>query len=127
MTSKSNSQRPPAVVLVVEDEPIQRLEMIALVEEAGFTAVEAWDADHAVSILEARLDIHLVFTDIEMPGSMDGLKLAAAIRHRWPPIEIIVTSAGTRPDIASLPARSMFLPKPINPDAAIRAMQQFVA
>lgn len=127
MASSNNPDRSKAVVLVVEDEPIQRLEMIDLVEEAGFEAVEAWDADHAVSILEARLDICVVFTDIDMPGSMDGLKLAAAIRHRWPPIEIIITTAGLHPDLMSLPSRSMFLSKPINPDDAIQAMQKLAA
>jgi CheY-like chemotaxis protein len=127
MVCFNKSERPRAVVLVVEDEPIQRLEMIDLVEEAGFEAVEAWDSDHAVGILETRLDIRVVFTDVDMPGSMDGMKLAAAIRRRWPPIEIIITTAGAHPDIDTLPSRSMFLPKPINPDDAIQAMRKLAA
>ena len=60
--------------------------------EAEFDVVEAANADEAIEILEARLDITVVFTDIQMPGSMDGLKLVAAIRGRWPPIKIVATS-----------------------------------
>lgn len=79
-------------VLIVEDEPLLRLMAIDVVEDAGFDAVEASDADEAIRILESRTDITIVFTDIDMPGSMDGLRLAAAVRDRWPPIRIIVTS-----------------------------------
>ena len=63
-----------------------------LVEAAGYRAIEVSNADEAIAILEARRDIRIVFTDIDMPGSMDGLKLARAIRDRWPPIELILTS-----------------------------------
>lgn len=77
--------------------------------------------------LTDRLDITVVFTDIDMPGSMNGLKLAAAIRERWPPIEIIVTTAGLAPDLRSLPARAILLPKPLVPDDAIRTLQSLAA
>jgi CheY-like chemotaxis protein len=77
--------------------------------------------------LTDRLDITVVFTDIDMPGSMNGLKLAAAIRERWPPIEIIVTTAGLAPDLRSLPACAIFLPKPLVPDDAIRTLQSLAA
>ncbi|WP_313540489.1 response regulator [Sphingomonas sp.] len=127
MTTEPMQALPSAVVLIVENEPLQRLDMIDLVEEAGFLAVDAWDADHAVAILEKRLDIRVVFTDIDMPGSMDGLRLAAAIRDRWPPIEIIVTTAGTPPDASQMPARSIFVPKPINADDAIRAIRKLTS
>jgi CheY-like chemotaxis protein len=79
-------------VLVVEDDELQRMLATTLVEEAGYDAVEADSADEAITILESRKDIRIVFTDIEMPGSMDGLKLARAIRDRWPPIGLILTS-----------------------------------
>src|SRR3981189_3210682 len=82
----------PAVVLVVEDEMLLRLRAVDMVEDAGFTSVEAVDADEAVAILESRSDIALLFTDIQMPGSMDGLKLAHAVYKRWPPIKIILVS-----------------------------------
>lgn len=113
------------LILVVEDDPLQRLAMLDLVEDAGFEAIEARDADQAVEILEGRADIRVVFTDIDMPGSMDGLKLAAAVRKRWPPIEIIVTSGGRRPALDDLPVRATFLPKPIVPADAIRMLRSF--
>lgn len=83
-----------------------------LVEEAGFQAVEAADADEAVTILETRTDIRIVFTDIDMPGSMNGMKLAAAVRDRWPPIEIIIVSGQVRLSEGDLPERSVFFPNP---------------
>ena len=82
----------PAVVLVVEDEMLLRMRAIDMVEDAGYTSVEAVDAAEAVAILESRSDISLMFTDIQMPGSMDRLKLAHAVRERWPPIKIILVS-----------------------------------
>jgi CheY-like chemotaxis protein len=72
----------PVYVLVVEDDFLSRLHAVSLVQDAGYIAVEASDADEAITILEARKDIRIVFTDIDMPGSMDGLKLAHAIRER---------------------------------------------
>ncbi|MAC11677.1 response regulator [Novosphingopyxis iocasae] len=115
------------LILVVEDDPLQRLGMIDLVEDAGFQAIEARDADQAIEILESRCDIRVVFTDIDMPGSMDGLKLAAAVRKRWPPIEIIVTSGGRKPVLEELPARATFLPKPLVPVDAINTLQSFAS
>jgi len=82
----------PLAVLVVEDDAILRLHALDIVEEAGFTAIEAKNADEAIAILESRSDIALLFTDVNMPGSMDGLKLAQAVRNRWPPIKIVVVS-----------------------------------
>jgi len=100
------------IVLIVEDEPLLRMMAADLVEEAGFEAIEAGDADEAVRILETRTDIRIVFTDIDMPGSMDGMRLAAAIRDRWPPIDIIITSGHMRAEEVNLPERSVFFPKP---------------
>src|ERR1700730_7179482 len=87
----------PAVVLVVEDEMLLRMRAVDMVEDAGYTSVEAVDADEAVAILESRSDIALMFTDIQMPGSMDGLKLAHTVRERWPPIKIILASGQLKP------------------------------
>jgi len=80
------------IVLVVEDETLVRELVAEELAEAGYIVVVANDADQAIAILEARQDINLVFTDIDMPGSMDGLKLAAAVRDRWPPVHIIITT-----------------------------------
>lgn len=109
-----DSQPPRPVVLVVEDEPLQRMMAVDLVEDAGFTAAEARDADEAVRILESRADICIVLTDIDMPGSMDGMMLAAAIRNRWPPIEIILVSGHVRDCKVMLPERGVFFSKPYN-------------
>ena len=79
-------------VLVVEDEMMLRMRAVDIVEDAGFTPIEAVSADEALAILESRSDIELLFTDIQMPGSMDGLKLAYAVHERWPSIKIILVS-----------------------------------
>ena len=100
------------VVLIVEDELLIRLDAIEMIEAAGFDTLEAADADAAIAILEARPDIHVMFTDIHMPGSMDGLKLSHYVRDRWPPIKIIATSAHARAKGFELPNGGRFLPKP---------------
>jgi DNA-binding NtrC family response regulator len=100
------------VVLVVEDEPLIRLDAVDMVLSAGFEAVEASTADEAIRILEARRDICVVFTDIDMPGSMDGLKLAAAVAKRWPPIKLILTSGHIRISPNQLPPGGRFFAKP---------------
>ena len=102
----------PAVVLIVEDELLLRELVVEFVEEAGFVALEAGDADEAVALLEARSDIAVLFTDINMPGSMDGLKLAHAARDRWPSIKILVASGQLRLGPSDLPSNSVFLGKP---------------
>jgi two-component system, response regulator PdtaR len=102
-------------VLIVEDEPLVRLCAVETVEAAGFTVIEAANADEAIRILESRGDIRVVFTDIHMPGSMDGLKLAHAVRNRWPPIKIIVTSGHEGIAEQDLPAGGRFFAKPYDP------------
>ena len=121
------SQHPStrSAVLIVEDEPLQRMMLVDMVEEAGFYAVEALDADDAVRILESRLDIRIVFTDIDMPGGVDGLKMAATIRDRWPPIELIITSGKRKPKLESIPARSVFFAKPYLKEQVVEAMHRF--
>jgi CheY-like chemotaxis protein len=103
-------QRP--VVLVVEDETLLRLSALDMVEDAGFEAIEASNADEAIRILESRNDICAVFTDVHMPGSMDGIRLARAVRNRWPPIALIVTSGHTTVPESDLPTGGRFLSKP---------------
>jgi CheY-like chemotaxis protein len=114
------------IVLVVEDVPILRLLAVEVVEGAGFEALEAADADEAVRILESRTDIRIVFSDIDMPGSMDGMKLAACIRDRWPPVEIILTSGHFAEQDVWLPDRALFFAKPYNPQAVGQAMRQML-
>jgi CheY-like chemotaxis protein len=116
------SQPRRAVVLVVEDEALLRLNATMVVEDAGFEAIEAANADEALRILEARDDIRIVFTDIRMPGSMDGLRLASAVRDRWPPIQFIVTSGHATPSAQDLPAGGHFIQKPYESAQVARAL-----
>jgi CheY-like chemotaxis protein len=109
----ATSKRP--VVLIVEDEFLLRMDAVDMIAGAGFEVVEAANADQAIEILESRRDIAVVFTDIQMPGSMDGLKLARAIRGRWPPIKIVVTSGYANVGEPDLPAGGRFLSKPYSP------------
>lgn len=111
-----------AVVLVVEDDPILLLSSVAMIEDAGFTVIEATNADEAVAILEKRSDISIVFTDIEMPGTMDGLKLAQAVRNRWPPVQLIIASGRFSPTAQEMPDGSLFFSKPFSSDKLVAAM-----
>src|ERR1700678_4238355 len=115
------------VVLVVEDEFLIRMHAAEMIEEAGFEVVEASNADEAVAILEARLDVAVVFTDVQMPGSMDGLKLALAVRDRWPPIHIVATSGFVDVRTGDLPEGGRFLPKPYSPTQIIGTLRELTA
>jgi two-component system, response regulator PdtaR len=106
----ANNQK--RAVLIVEDDPLIRFLAVDIVEEAGYVAIEATDADEAVAILEARSDIAVLFTDIHMPGSMDGLKLAHAVRGRWPPIKIVIVSGKVKLTESDLPSGARFFAKP---------------
>jgi CheY-like chemotaxis protein len=116
----------PAVVLVVEDEMLLRMRAVDMVEDAGFTSIEAVDADEAVAILESRSDIALVFTDIQMPGSMDGLKLAELVHDRWPPIRIILVSGQLKPANIDIPAGSRFFRKPLEAEVMMAQMRSMI-
>ena len=114
------------VVLVVEDEYFLRINAVLMIEDAGFDVLEAASADQAIEILEARPDVHVIFTDIQIPGSMDGLKLAHAVRGRWPPIKIIATSGRVNLRIDDLPEGGRFLPKPYGPQEVIGTLRELV-
>jgi two-component sensor histidine kinase/CheY-like chemotaxis protein len=113
-------------VLVVEDEMMLRMRAVDIVEDAGFRPVEAIDADQAISILESRSDISLLFTDIQMPGSMDGLKLAHAVHDRWPAIKIILVSGQVQPSDADRPIDSRFFGKPLETKRMVAELQDMV-
>jgi CheY-like chemotaxis protein len=113
------------VVLIVEDEPLIRIGAVKFTEDAGFEVIEAASADEAIRILECRGDIRVVFTDIHMPGSMDGLKLAHAVRNRWPPIKIIVTSGRDMITEHDLPEGGRFFAKPYDPIEITDALRQW--
>ena len=115
------------VVLVVEDDVLIRMGAADLVESAGCEAIEARDADEAIRILEARADIRLVFTDVDMPGSMDRVELSHYIRNRWPPIQLIVASGKAILDESHLPTRSRFFPKPYGERTIVDAILGLLA
>jgi CheY-like chemotaxis protein len=100
------------VILVVEDDTLLRMHALEMIEEAGFEVLEASNADEAIKLLETRLDIAVVFTDIDMPGSMNGLKLAHAVANRWPPIRIVATSGHFQMRDGDLPEGGLFIAKP---------------
>ncbi len=113
-------------VLVVEDEMVLRMRAVDLVEDAGFTAVQAVNADEALSILESRSDISLLFSDIQMPGSMDGLKLAHAVHDRWPSIKIILVSGQVKLADTDKPADSRFFGKPLEVQQMIAELREMI-
>jgi len=114
-------------VLVVEDESLVRMAIVDRLENEGFLVLEAANADEALAILINNLDIRLVFTDVDMPGTMDGLKLAAAVRDRWPPIKILVTSGYKHVRLDQIPAEVEFVPKPYDPDKLIHALRRLIS
>ena len=116
----------PAVVLMVEDEMMLRMCVIDMVEDAGYTPIEARGVDEAVAILESRSDIALMCTDIQMPGSMDGLELAHTVRARWPSIKIIVVSGQLNPLGIDLPPCSRFFGKPLEAGKMIAQMRSMI-
>ena len=114
------------VLLVVEDDLLLRVNAVEMIEDAGFEALEAADADEAIEILEGRPDIKVIFTDIQIPGSMNGLKLAHAVRRRWPPIKIVATSGRVNIRIDDLPEGGRFLPKPYLPEEIAGTLRELV-
>jgi len=114
------------IILVVEDEAIIRMSAVHMLEDAGFSVLEACNADVAVQMLESRSDIRAVFTDIEMPGSLCGLKLARAIRDRWPPIHLILTSGRVTPGDLDLPRLARFIGKPYAPSQVLTALGELL-
>lgn len=113
---------PPTVVLIVEDEILVQELLADMVAELGHRVLVAMNADEALKLLEARRDITVVITDIDMPGSMDGLRLAAVVRDRWPPTRLIITTAKDRPE--TLPERAYFVAKPYSSVQIGEAMER---
>jgi len=117
----------PPVILLVEDETLLR--MLAgdiLTEDAGYRVIEAVNADEALILLESRHDVRLVFTDVNMPGALNGFALARIVDRRFPGIKVIVTSGLAQPDMEDLPKGKRFLPKPYAPSALITLVQEML-
>ncbi|WP_277980672.1 response regulator [Sphingomonas phyllosphaerae] len=114
-------------VLLVEDELFVRMIGADALSEAGYRVIEASDADEALARLERSADVQVLFTDIRMPGSMDGLQLASEVHRRWPSIRILLTSGDTRPTRATIPDDGRFLAKPYRFEALSRELDQLLA
>src|SRR5262245_46612033 len=113
------------VILTVEDEFLISEYLRGILESGGHRVIATFDADEAIGVLERLRDIELVITDVNMPGSMDGLRLAAAIRDGWPPIHLIVVTGFTPPSKSELPRGSLFIPKPYGASDILSAVQRF--
>jgi CheY-like chemotaxis protein len=118
--------RLPAVVLVVEDEMLLRMRAVDMVEDAGYVPVEAVDADEALAILQSRSDIALLFTDVQMPGSMTGLQLALAVHESWPRIKIILASGQLKLSKSEIPENSRFFGKPLDSGEMIAEIREML-
>jgi CheY-like chemotaxis protein len=112
-----------AAVLIVEDEPLIRMGAVYQIEDAGFEVYEAASADAAIALLELHKEIRLIFTDVDMPGSMDGLNLAHYVRGRWPPVKIMVTSGHVKVDEEHLPADRHCRRMPSSPSSRIPSLR----
>jgi DNA-binding NtrC family response regulator len=121
-----DQSRIPAVVLIVEDDMMLRMRAVDMVEDAGYTPIEAMDAAEAIAILESRSDVALMCTDIQMPGQMDGVGLAHAVHERWPAIRIMVVSGQLNLPHLDLPPRSTFLGKPLDAGEVIAEMREMI-
>ena len=118
-------QRPP-VVMIVEDEPVVLALGVAILESAGYVVIAAGTAVEALRALEAGAQVHLVFTDVQMPGEFDGLELARRISDRWPAIPLLIASGRSLKEPV-LPARGRFLPKPYVAADVLRHVGELIA
>ncbi|MCM2443297.1 response regulator [Agrobacterium vitis] len=110
-------------VLVVEDEPLLLMDAMDMIEDAGFTAYGAGNADDAIHLMEKHPDIRVLFTDVHMPGSMNGFNLARAVRDRWPPVSIILASAHVNVTDEKVPENGLFFAKPYPPATVVKALK----
>ena len=122
-----NSKKFRVAVLIVEDESLIRMGIVSSLEDAGFLIYEAANADKAIRMFEEHAEIGLVFTDINMPGSMDGLKLAHYARGHWPPVKIIVTSGKLKVHGKELPAGAIFVGKPYHYEHVTHKVREMLA
>jgi len=117
----------PATILIVEHEALIRLELRVRLEELGYAVLEAVDADEAIHLLDTHREVAFLLTDKEMPGSMDGVRLAHHVRGRWPPVKIIVSSGSRDIQLSELPEGASLLPKPYSPDSLAGVLAAFAS
>jgi len=125
MTSLTLAEQ--CAVLIVEDDALLLLDAMDMAEEAGLLAFGAYNADEALELLDAHSNIRILFTDVQMPGSMDGLKLAHAVKGRWPPVSIMVTSGVAKILSEDLPGDGLFFSKPYQSASIVKAMKAFAS
>ncbi|MBW9091717.1 response regulator [Rhizobium wenxiniae] len=113
-------------ILIVDDEAILRFDLADFFMDAGYHVYDAADADEAIAILEAHDSIRVVLTDVQMPGSMDGMKLAHYIRDRYPPTVLLVTSGMRKIELDEMPENSLFITKPFDPNRLLKHIEEIV-
>jgi DNA-binding NtrC family response regulator len=111
-------------ILIVEDEAFIRYDLTDFFEDAGFQVFEADSADGAIALMRANPTIGIVLTDIQMPGSMDGIKLAHYLRERFPPALLFLASGAIKPTSAELPPGAIFVPKPFDPRFVLEVIER---
>ena len=114
-------------MLVVEDEPVIRMNACVVLEDAGFVVLEAEDAASALAIIERHPEVRVLFTDIHMPGGMDGFALAQEVHRRWPNVRLLLTSGRAAPAESEVPDHGVFLPKPYSHDQVMRTVRHMAA
>jgi CheY-like chemotaxis protein len=117
----------PPVVLLVEDELLVRMTAVDELEDAGFHVLEAANADAALAVLATcSEDVQVLFTDVNMPGSMDGMALAAQVHARWPHVRLLISSGYARPLPDEIPDDGRFVPKPYRAATIVSEIQELV-
>jgi DNA-binding NtrC family response regulator len=124
MNDEDPDRRP--IVLLVEDEPLLRFFVSDLLAESGFEVIETGSADEALTWLEVRDDVRVILTDIQMPGELNGLDLAALVHRRWPGISILVVSGELCPNAAELPHGGRFVAKPYEGSAVVHHLREMI-
>ncbi len=110
------------VVLLVEDEPLIAMYGTDILSDAGYDVVEVRSGNEAMTVLASRDDIAILFTDVVLVGTMDGLTLATMANLARPDLSIVVTSGTARPGLSDLPHEAAFIPKPYSPETLIQAV-----
>jgi CheY-like chemotaxis protein len=119
--------RAAPIILMVEDEPLVRELGAAVLQSAGYVVIEAEGATEALHALEAEADIHLLFTDVRIPGKLNGLELAHLVNDRWPAIRLLIASGHLHPEPGQLPAKGRFLRKPYALTEMLRHVDELIA
>src|SRR5215204_3271789 len=120
--------RDTPIVLVAEDEPLVRMVAIDILEDAGWTVIEAANAEAALSVLNQRSDVQVLITDVEMPpGPLNGFDLARLTHEQFPQVSVIIVSGKVRPRPGDLPSGARFVQKPYSATTLTRLVHETIA